>query len=405
MGILHVGIVGCGLIGNKRARVVRDDPKSSLCCTADVNGVSAAALIKEFGDGSGKAYHDWKEMLDKEYLGAVIIATPNKYLKEITLRAAQRNIHVLCEKPLGRNAWESERIVEGAKENEVILKTGFNHRHHPVIFKAHQLVEDGAIGEVYFARCTYGHGGRPGYEKEWRASKDICGGGELLDQGVHVVDLFRWFIGDFEEAFGHVPTFYWNMEVEDNAFAMFKTAKGQIASMHTSWTQWKNRFTFEVYGEAGYLIVDGLGGSYGVETLTIGRRQRAEIGGQRSEIRDRRAEVRGQEKREGCNSYSLLVNRESKQENLSDSRITNQRITNNSALRYAGGVPQEETIVFDGQDVSWEEEWKEFVMAIREGREPMGNGQDGLEANRMIDAVYRSARENRSVKIKEKNKR
>ncbi len=378
--MLRVGIIGCGLIGTKRARVVRDDPKSSLCCTADVNGVSAAALIKEFGDGSGKAYHDWKEMLDKEHLDAVIIATPNKYLKEITLRAAQRKIHVLCEKPLGRNAWESERMVEGAKENEVILKTGFNHRHHPAIFKAHQLVEDGAIGEVYFARGTYGHGGRPGYEKEWRASKDICGGGELLDQGVHVVDLFRWFIGDFEEAFGYIPTFYWNMEVEDNAFAFFKTARGQIASMHTSWTQWKNRFTCEVYGEAGYLIVAGLGGSYGVETLTVG-------------------------KRPTVNSYSLLVNGKSKQENLSDSRITNQRITNNSASRYAGGAPEEERIVFDGPDNSWEEEWKEFATAIREKREPMGNGQDGLEANRMIDAVYRSARENRSVKIKEKNKR
>ena len=84
---------------------------------------------------------------------------------------------------------------------------------------------------------------------------------------------------------------------------------------------------------------------------------------------------------------------------LADSRITNQPITNNSASRYAGGVPDEEMIVFDGQDVSWEEEWKEFIAAIREGREPLGNGQDGLEANRMIEAVYRSARENRAVKI------
>lgn len=404
--MLRVGIIGCGLIGTKRARVVRDDPKSSLCCTADVQVFNAAALIKEFGDGSGKAYHDWKEMLDKEHLDAVIIATPNKYLKEITLRAAQGKIHVLCEKPLGRNAWESERMIEGAKENEVILKTGFNHRHHPAIFKAHQLVEDGAIGEVYFVRGTYGHGGRPGYEKEWRASKDICGGGELLDQGVHVVDLFRWFIGDFEEAFGHVPTFYWNMEVEDNAFAMFKTAKGQIASMHTSWTQWKNRFTYEVYGEAGYLIVAGLGGSYGVETLIVGKRPT---------VNSYSLLVNGGETTVDTtvNSYSLLVNggkdmvngKENNDRNLSDSRITNQRITNNSATRYAGGVPEEERIVFDGPDNSWEEEWKEFATAIREKREPMGNGQDGLEANRMIDAVYRSARENRSVKIKEKNKR
>jgi predicted dehydrogenase len=155
----------------------------------------------------------------------------------------------------------------------VILKTVFNHRYHPAVFKAHQLVADGEIRPVYFIRCIYGHGGRPGYEKEWRASRDVCGGGEMLDQGVHVVDLFRWFLGEFEEAFGYKPTCYWPMEVEDNAFALFKTAKGQVAQMHTSWTQWKNRFTFEIFGEAGYLIVEGLGGSYGVETLTIGKRQ------------------------------------------------------------------------------------------------------------------------------------
>jgi predicted dehydrogenase len=123
-------------------------------------------------------------------------------------------------------------------------------------------------------RCIYGHGGRPGYEKEWRASKEICGGGELLDQGVHVVDLFRWFLGEFEEAVGYTQTWFWPMEVEDNAFAVFRTSTGRTAMMHTSWTQWKNRFTFEIFGQAGYLIVEGLGGSYGVEKLIVGSRPR-----------------------------------------------------------------------------------------------------------------------------------
>ena len=345
MKTLRIGIVGCGLIGKKRAKVIKEDPKCCLCCAADVV-IQNAATLKEFADDKFKAYQDWRDMLKNESLDIVITATPNKFLKKIALWAAQRKIHVLCEKPLGKSVWESERMVEVAKENEVILKTGFNHRHHPAIFKAHQLVEDGGIGEVCFARCIYGHGGRPGYEKEWRASKDVCGGGELLDQGVHVVDLFRWFMGDFDEAFGYVPTFYWNMEVEDNAFALFKTAKGQIASMHTSWTQWKNRFIFEVYGEAGYLIVDGLGGSYGPEKLTIGKRPKKD-------------------------------------------------------QQYIGGVPDEEVIIFDGPDISWDLEWKEFVQAIQESREPLGNGRDGLEANRMLAAVYRSAREQRPVKISE----
>ena len=359
--MFRVGIIGCGLIGKKRARVIAEDPFARLCCAADMNAFSAAGLIKEYGEGKGIAYQDWRNMLDKETLDAVVVATPNKFLKKITLWAAQRNIHVLCEKPLGRNAWEAERMVEVTRENRVILKTGFNHRYHPAISKAHEMAEDGAIGEIYFARCIYGHGGRPGYEKEWRARKDESGGGELLDQGVHVVDLFRWFMGEFEEAYGYIPTYYWNMEVEDNAFALFKTSEGKVATMHTSWTQWKNRFTFEIFGEPAYLIVEGLGGSYGTEKVTLGKRPI----------------------------------------NPPCPPLEKGRKFDLGKPQYLGGAPEEETIIFDGSDISWDLEWKEFVQAIQELREPLGSGQDGLEANRMIEAVYRSARENRPVKIKD----
>jgi len=365
----RVGIVGCGLIGNKRARVIKEDHLSSLCCLADPLISNAESLLREFGDGNERVYQDGQEMLAREKLGAVIVATPNKYLKEIALAAIQRDIHILCEKPLGRNLEESIVIFEAARNKNVILKTGFNHRYHSAIWKAHELASQGAIGPLMFIRAIYGHGGRSGYEREWRANREICGGGELLDQGVHLVDLFRWFLGDFEEAFGTISTNYWDMEVEDNAFALFKTAKGQIASMHTSWTQWKNRFTFEIYGEAGYLIIDGLGGSYGTETLHIGRRKKV-------------------------NSYELFVNKEGRP-------ITNQHITNNHSSCYAGGPPDEEIIQFPGPDISWEMEWKEFISAIIERREPLGNGKDGLEANRMIEAVYRSAHQNCPIRIQE----
>ncbi|MEI9476369.1 MAG: Gfo/Idh/MocA family oxidoreductase [Deltaproteobacteria bacterium] len=389
---LRVGIVGCGLVGNKRARVIKEDPFSRLCCATDLVVSKAESLVKQFGDGKATAYQDWQEMLDREEVDAVIVSTPNKYLREITLQAAQKKIHVLCEKPLGQNSRESKEMVEAAKRNNVILKTGFNHRYHPAIFKAHELLEEGTIGEIYYAKCIYGHGGRLGYEKGWRASRDICGGGELLDQGVHVVDLFRWFLGDFEEAFGALSTYYWDVEVEDNAFALFKTAKGQTASMHTSWTQWKNRFTFEIYGEAGYLILEGLGGSYGTETLHIGKRKL--VNGYKL-LDDKEQE------RRSVNSYKLFVDKERKIQSSSNEPITNQPITNNVGLQYAGGVPDEEIIEFPDPDISWEDEWKEFTASIREKREPLGNGEDGLEANRMIEAVYRSARENRPVKIKE----
>ena len=382
----NVAVIGCGLIGNKRAQVLAADPKSRLCAAADPDMACAEALWTEFcgpddgksepalpdeshGDGTGSSNAndrvdaeegrkdlarpavctDWRETLALDKPDAMIIATPNKFSAAIATEAVTLGMHVLCEKPLGRNIHEARELVAAAIANHVVLKTGFNHRHHPAIHKAHELTVSGVIGPVYFIRCVYGHGGRPGYEKEWRASRDVCGGGEMLDQGVHVVDLFRWFLGEFDEAYGIAPTFYWNMEVEDNAFAFFKTATGQIAQMQTSWTQWKNRFTFEIYGEAGYLIVSGLGGSYGTETLTIGKR----------------------------------------------------KINRDSAPIYLGGVPEEETIVFDGQDISWELEWEEFKAAIRENREPLGSGRDGLEANRMIAAVYLSAKENRPVKLSE----
>ncbi|NWF93024.1 MAG: Gfo/Idh/MocA family oxidoreductase [Syntrophaceae bacterium] len=365
----RVGIIGCGLIGNKRAKVIKDDRSSSLSCCSDPVLSNAESLIKQFGDRQTKLYQDWRAMLDREKLDLVVVATPNKYLKEITLEAAHRKIHILCEKPLGRNLVDSIEMVDAAARNKVFLKTGFNHRYHPAIRKAYTMVKEGAIGEIYYAKCTYGHGGRPGYEKEWRASKEMCGGGELLDQGVHVVDLFRWVMGDFEEAFGTISIYYWNMEVEDNVFALFKTAEGKTASMHTSLTQWKNRFTFEVYGEAGYLIVEGLGGSYGTETLKIGKRRRV------------------------------------KTERVIDEGITDierpSAIGHEQNVQYWGGAPDEEVIEFPGPDISWEEEWKEFTAAIREGREPLGSGRDGLEANRMIEAAYRSARENRPIKIKE----
>lgn len=376
MASCRVGIVGCGLMGNKRGKVIKGDPFSYLSCATDLVISNAESLLKECSDENARAYQYWQDMLAKEAVDALIVATPNKYLKEITLEAAKRNIHVLCEKPLGRNVVESREMVEASKTNNVILKTGFNHRHHPAIWKAHKLCSRGTIGPLMFIRAVYGHGGRPGYDKEWRAREEISGGGELLDQGVHVVDLFRWFLGDFEDAFGTISTYYWDMEVEDNAFALFKTAKGQTASMHTSWTQWKNRFTFEIYGQAGHLIVEGLGGSYGTETLRIGRRKKV-------------------------NSYELLVDREGQYSSSSSEPITNQLITNNRSPCYAGGPPEEEVIEFPGPDISWQEEWKEFINAIKENREPLGNGWDGLEANRMIGAVYRSARENHPIKISE----
>jgi predicted dehydrogenase len=348
---LNVVIAGAGLIGRKRAEALKSIEGCQLKFIIDINQKAAKTLAQEFG---ADFETNWQNVVFRNDIDIVIVSTINKALAPISIEALKNRKHVLCEKPLGRNVEEAKSIIKAARESGRILKTGFNHRHHPAIMKAKSLIDSGEVGKIYYIKCVYGHGGRPGYEKEWRADRDLCGGGELLDQGVHIVDLLRWFLGEFDEVYGKINTYHWDMEVEDNAFAMFKTNKGQIALMHTSWTQWKNKFLFEIFGEKGYLIIDGLGGSYGKEKLIIG-------------------------KRKIDNKY--------------------QPLNNGQNILYEGGAPDEEIIDFSGPDLSWQEEWKEFVSAIKEKRDPLGSGYDGLMANRLIEAVYRSARFNRSIKI------
>lgn len=332
---MRVGLVGCGAIGRKRVRALRNFPGDELALVADVDPDRASVLAADAGCGVAP---DWQGVVSNYAVEIVVVCTTNNWLAPVTIAALEHGKHVLVEKPMARSVKEAKDIVAAAQRSARVVKVGFNHRHHPAIWKAKSLCVEGAIGEVLFARCRYGHGGRPGYEREWRSNSQIAGGGELLDQGTHAIDLFRWFLGDFAEAIGFTTTYVWTetpgslLPVEDNAFALLRTRAGQIASLHASWTQWKNVFSFEVFGRAGYLIAEGLGGSYGAERLTVGRR--------------------GLE----------------------------------------GGVPEEETTEFPGADLSWEAEWQEFVSAIREGRQPLANAHDGLQALRAVAAVYKSAR-------------
>ena len=232
--------------------------------------------------GASVATGDWREIVARDDVDLVVVATTHRSLAEVSAAALEAGKHVLCEKPLGRSAAEARLAVEAALTHRRVLKTGFNHRHHPAIAEARRRVDAGELGPLYLARCRYGHGGRPGYDREWRADRELAGGGELLDQGVHALDLFRWFLGELVEAYGVVATYFWDMApLEDNAFALLRTAGGLTASLHASWTQWKNLFSLELVGRDGYLVVEGLGGSYGEETLRVGRRA-PEGGTQRS---------------------------------------------------------------------------------------------------------------------------
>jgi predicted dehydrogenase len=326
---LRVGVIGCGPVGARRALGAAAHPRTACVAVAD----PIAKAAQEVAAATGAAPSaDWRRIVERPDVDAVVVSTPNGYLAEITVAALAAGKHVLVEKPMGRGVAEAERMRTAACAAGRVLKIGFNHRYHPAIAEARRHVESGAIGDVINLQCRYGHGGRPGYEREWRGNRALAGGGELIDQGIHVLDLMNWFAGVPEKAFALLQTAVWPLgDLEDNAFGLFHYRSGVVAALHTSWTQWKNLFAFEVYGRTGAVAVRGLGGSYEVETLTVYRR------------------------------------------------------------RLEGGAPEVEPRAFEGEDESWRLEWEDFVQAVEGGQGMLGNADDGVTAMRMLDALYRSA--------------
>lgn len=261
-GPVGVAIIGCGLIGQKRARALGT---ARLVMCADIVLDRAKALAQ--GVPGAVATAHWEDVLERADVEVVIVATTNNMLAPITSAAVQAGKHVLVEKPAARSVRELDGVIAASQQAGRLVRVGFNHRYHPALLKARALYEAGALGELMFVRGRYGHGGRLGYDKEWRADPKLAGGGELMDQGVHMIDLARWFLGEFTAVTGFAHTYFWQMPVDDNGFMLLKTPRKQVAFLHVSCTEWKNLFSFEIYGRHAKLHVEGLGGSYGVERL------------------------------------------------------------------------------------------------------------------------------------------
>jgi predicted dehydrogenase len=205
--------------------------------------------------------------------------------------------------------------------------------------KARELLDAGVLGPLHFLRCRYGHGGRPGYEKEWCTRAELSGGGVLLEQGIHIFDLVRHLLGEPSQLLAQTQRFYWNFPVaEDNGFCLLQTACGQLAQIHVSWTQWVNIFELELFGRDGYVRLEGRDGHYGPQRLIWGKRKPDH------------------------------------------------------------GRPEQEVFDFPADD-SWELEWREFLDAIEEAREPAGSAGDGLRAQQLVEAAYRSASEHSWISI------
>lgn len=260
---MRIAIIGCGFIGDKRARALGNTTIVACC---DINIETANRFSERYGN---IPYYSNAETLLKEIeCDIVILSTSHSSLPELLKTCLEHKKHVLVEKPAGRFAKELAGLNELAIENQCKVHVGFNHRYHRAFLKAKEIFDSGVLGEMMFIRGRYGHGGRIGYNKEWRADPELSGGGELIDQGSHLIDLSRMFLGVFSEISGIACNYFWDMPVDDNAFLTLKTPFGQIAFLQVSCTEWKNMFSFEIYGKNGKLEINGLGGSYGTEKLT-----------------------------------------------------------------------------------------------------------------------------------------
>jgi predicted dehydrogenase len=260
---MRVAIIGCGLIGSTRAAAISNCPLVACC---DAVSERAQALARRVP--GAEVSTNWRDVVTRPDVDLVIVATSHDRLAEIACGAVAAGKHVLLEKPGARRAVELDPLLAASRKTGALVRVGFNHRFHPALRKAREIFEAGILGDLMFIRGRYGHGGRPGYEQEWRAHPEMSGGGEMIDQGVHLIDLARWFLGDFTRVRGHVATYFWQMSVEDNGFMLLETARGQTAFLHASWTEWKNLFSLEIAGQVGKLEISGRGGSYGTERLT-----------------------------------------------------------------------------------------------------------------------------------------
>jgi predicted dehydrogenase len=266
---LKFAIIGCGLIGRKRISALAKmaDASVRFACDLDAHrAAEAAQLVPGCATST-----DFRSVVKDSQVEVVVVATLNGALASAALAAVQAGKHVLIEKPGALNAAQLRVIQAAAQRTGSRVRIGYNHRFHPALQKARELVDLGELGPLMFLRARYGHGGRKGYDREWRADPAKSGGGELIDQGVHLIDLAGWFLGELPQVEGHASTLYWDMKVDDNAFVALRTAKGQTAWLHASCTEWKNMFSLEIYGRSAKIAIDGLGGSYGLERLAFYR--------------------------------------------------------------------------------------------------------------------------------------
>lgn len=252
---LRFAVIGCGRMGLRRMKSIANHAETELMCLSD-NDIEAA---RKFSKEMSCDFHaDWEKAVGRPDVDCVIVSVPNKFHYPIATQALNQGKHVWCEKPLARNPEEALGIVRAAAKTDRFLKVGSNLRYFPSVRKAKELLDSSAIGEVLFLRGWVGNAGWP--VKMWFSDVEISGGGTFLDNGCHLLDIARWFMGEARECMGHISTLHWQISpLEDNGMGIFTFDGGKIAFIHSSWTEWSEYMYMEIYGSTGYIRVDNRG--------------------------------------------------------------------------------------------------------------------------------------------------
>ncbi len=281
---LKVGIAGYGVVGNRRREVIDAHPDMETVAVSDrvLDGDGA------FDDGV-RFYDDYTKLLDED-LDVLFVSLTNDINPDAVIGGLERGMHVFCEKPPGRDVADVRRVIECEKKHPGLkLKYGFNHRYHDSVRDALDILRSGELGEVINLRGVYGKSQLITFKQtSWRTERELAGGGVLLDQGIHMVDLLRVFAGEFTQVHSFISNSVWNHDVEDNAYALMKTADGKVAMLHSSASQWRHRFGLEITFTRGALNLAGIlsgSKSYGAETLTIAHTSGDDMGDPKEETR------------------------------------------------------------------------------------------------------------------------
>lgn len=327
-----VGIIGFGKMGKIRANAIQEDGQAEVKVVFDVDK-------SNIPPDSYPSANTVEEIIQNPEIDAIFICTPNYLNKPLTIKSLQAGKHVFCEKPPAFNAKDIEEIRAVEQQSNKKLMYGFNHRHHSSIKYIKYLVDSGEYGNILWLRGRYGKSVDPTFFDSWRAKKEMVGGGILIDQGIHMLDLFLYLCHDFDEVYAFVSNLYWKIDIEDNVFAMLRNNQtGVVASLHSTMTQWRHLFSLEIFLEKGYFALNGLkttSGTYGDEVLAIAK---------------------------------------------------------NRSIAPAATWKDEERITYQA-DMSWRSEVNYFFNAIRENKPiGIGNSADALKLMKIIDKIYAQER-------------